>query len=32
MPVCLPSVDQDFTNKTAYITGWGQQYVGKINI
>ena len=23
MPICLPQVDEDFKDKTAWVTGWG---------
>ena len=23
MPICLPHVDEDFKDKTAWVTGWG---------
>lgn len=29
VPICLPTDDNDFVNRTGYVTGWGRLYVGE---
>lgn len=30
IPVCVPEIDEDFIGRTAYVTGWGRLYEGKL--
>lgn len=29
IPICLPTDDDRFVNRTGYVTGWGRLYVGR---
>lgn len=31
IPICVPSSDENFVGKTAYVTGWGRLYEGLYN-
>lgn len=30
IPVCVPATDENFIGRTAYVTGWGRLYEGKL--
>ena len=32
IPICIPEADQDLVGETAWVTGWGRLYEGKVFI
>ena len=32
IPICIPEEDQDLVGETAWVTGWGRLYEGKVQL